>query len=234
MVPNWWPESSKFEIKHGSVNHLPKSPVNHKTWLTAFSAWLTQGPSTIKHLSTITIPESAWCPPKQIGRCRSTHDADSGATNMGWCPGQHYLPNRMKHIPKLCHNIEFGWTPTGFVRFAIRMGWECSGVEGKPHANTIYISEFHPSIPTGRSSYEQKLSGPIHGCIHRLHSDTSTNTDPFQEHRPLTQGRGQEQRTNKARAEYLLTLTLRWEMETIEASLREIGFAHRSGRKRKR
>ena len=59
MVPNWWPESSKFEIQHGSVNHLPKIPVNHKTWLTAFSAWLTQGPSTIKHPSTITIPESA-------------------------------------------------------------------------------------------------------------------------------------------------------------------------------
>ena len=61
MVPNWWPENSEFEIKHGSVNHLPKSPVNHKTWLTAFSAWLTQGPSTIKHPSTITIPESVHC-----------------------------------------------------------------------------------------------------------------------------------------------------------------------------
>ena len=61
MVPNWWPESSKLDIKHGSVNHLPKSPVNHKTWLTAFSAWLTQGPSTIKHPSTITVSDSDFC-----------------------------------------------------------------------------------------------------------------------------------------------------------------------------
>ena len=58
MVPNRWPESSKVEIKHGSVNHLPKSPVNHKTWLTAFSAWLTQGPSIIKQPSTITLSDS--------------------------------------------------------------------------------------------------------------------------------------------------------------------------------
>ena len=76
MVANRWPENSKFEIKHGSVNHLPKIPVNHNTWLTAFSAWLTQGPSTIKHPSTITIPESAYstgCHIAQVafGACRS-------------------------------------------------------------------------------------------------------------------------------------------------------------------
>ena len=57
---------STFEIEHGSVNHLPKNPVNHKTWTTAFSAWLTQGLSTIEHASTITILESGQCRPMRI------------------------------------------------------------------------------------------------------------------------------------------------------------------------
>ena len=42
-----------------TINHSPKRPINHKTWLIAFSAWLIQGRSITKPRSTITTSESA-------------------------------------------------------------------------------------------------------------------------------------------------------------------------------
>ena len=44
----------------------------------------------------------------------------------------------------------FGLIPIGFVRFSIRMGWKWVGVDGNGYANTTYIFEIHPHIPSGR------------------------------------------------------------------------------------
>ena len=66
MVQNWWPESPKFDIKHGSINHLPKSPVNHKTWWRLSR----RGWHKARHPSVITISDSDACAPDHVSGIR--------------------------------------------------------------------------------------------------------------------------------------------------------------------
>ena len=75
MVPNWWPESSNFEIEHGSVNHLPKKPVNHKTWLTAFLGMVDARP--VNHKTPVNHHYS-WV-------CLVSSKADWAVSFHTWC-----------------------------------------------------------------------------------------------------------------------------------------------------